>query len=153
MKGRRQVTEGCLIFETWVVCAIQRVNGQDNIFKCFWMGYGSRCQAHRFVSRTATLLGFLTLNSFLCVSRMFHHPKDIQPTWHNSRKQWSQHGPASLWSSCPNELRLFWGQKWWLVGVQLNIRKVSLMFRTLSLYCPSKVYVEVMIVDRTRTDE
>ena len=38
-----------------------------------------------------------TLNSFPCVSRMVHHPKDIQPTWHNSGKHWSQHGPASLW--------------------------------------------------------
>ena len=24
--------------------------------------------------------GFFTLNSFPCVSRMVHHPKDIQPT-------------------------------------------------------------------------
>ena len=31
------------------------------------------------VSRTAMLLGF-TLNSFLCVLRIVHHPKDIQPT-------------------------------------------------------------------------
>ena len=26
------------------------------------------------------LLGFYTLNSFPCVSRITHHPKDIQPT-------------------------------------------------------------------------
>ena len=29
------------------------------------------------VLRTATLLGFSTLNIFMCVSRMVHHPKDI----------------------------------------------------------------------------
>ena len=40
------------------MCAIQRLNGQDKRFKCLFTGYGSRCQAHRFVSRTATLLGF-----------------------------------------------------------------------------------------------
>ena len=44
------------------MCAIQKVNGQlytqDKIFKCLWTGYGSRWQAHRFVSRTVTLLGF-----------------------------------------------------------------------------------------------
>ena len=40
------------------VCAIQRVNQQDKIFKCLWTGYGSWGQEHQFVSRTATLLGF-----------------------------------------------------------------------------------------------
>ena len=67
------------------------------------------------VSRTAT-----------CLSRMVHHPKSIQTSWHKFEKHWSQHGPAclrntldTLWSLCPNELRLFWGQK----GVQLNIMK------------------------------
>jgi hypothetical protein len=42
--------------------------------------------------------GLFTLNSFLCVSRMVHHPKDIQPSRHNSGKHWSQHGSSSLWS-------------------------------------------------------
>jgi hypothetical protein len=31
-------------------------------------------------ARTATLLDFFTLNSLPCVSRMVHHPKDIQTT-------------------------------------------------------------------------
>ena len=38
--------------------AIQRVNGQDKICNYLWTGYGRRWQVHRFVSRTATLLGF-----------------------------------------------------------------------------------------------
>ena len=42
----------------WCMWAIQRVTGQDKRFKCLWTGYGSRFQAHRFVSRTALLLGF-----------------------------------------------------------------------------------------------
>jgi hypothetical protein len=40
------------------MCAFQRVNGKNNRLKFLWTGYGSRCQAHRFVSRTAMLLGF-----------------------------------------------------------------------------------------------
>ena len=36
-------------------------------FKCLWTGYGSWCQKHRFVSRTATLLGF----SSSTVSRLY----------------------------------------------------------------------------------
>jgi hypothetical protein len=82
------------------------------------------------VSRTATLLVFFSLNSFPCVSRMVHYP-----TWHNCGKHWSLHGPASLWNafdtlqSMPDELRLFWGQKW----VQHNMRKELLMFSTFSV--------------------
>ena len=89
------------------------------------------------------------LKSFPCVSRMVHHPKNIHPTWHNCGKHWSQHGPASPWntfdtlkSPCHNELRLFWGQK----RVQLNIRKVFLMFAILSVHYQvkpiNKWYVE-----------
>ena len=40
------------------MCAIQKVNGRDKSFKFLCTGYGRRCQAHRFVSRIATLLGF-----------------------------------------------------------------------------------------------
>ena len=79
--------------------------------------------------------GCFTLNSFPCVSRTVHHPKDIQPTWHNCGKHWSHN-----WASIPVER--FWhlveyaptnwgsseGQK-----VQLNIRKVFL-FCTLSVH-------------------
>ena len=38
-------------------------------------------------------------DSFPCVSRMVHNPKDIQPTWHHYVKHWSQHWPATLWNS------------------------------------------------------
>ena len=83
----------------------------------FCSEYASRCQMHRFECvKSCNAAVFFTLKGFLCVSRMIHHPKDIQPTWHNCGKHWSQHRPASLWnafytlwSPCPNELRLFWG--------------------------------------------
>ena len=59
------------------VCwAIQRVNGQDKIFKCVWTGYGNSCQAHRFVSRTATLLGF----SHSTVSRVYQERSTTRRT-------------------------------------------------------------------------
>ncbi|XP_055725810.1 oligophrenin-1-like isoform X5 [Salvelinus fontinalis] len=65
-------------------------------------------------SPTATPSEDTPASYFPCVSRMVHYPKDIQPTWHNCGKHWSQHGPASLWnafdtlqSPCPNKLRLF----------------------------------------------
>ena len=84
------------------------------------MVVGARCTGLS-VSRTVTLLGF----SRSTVSRIYH-----------CGKHWSQHGPASLWkafdamsSPCPDELRLFWGQR----RVQLNIRTVFLMFCTLSV--------------------
>ena len=112
MKGR-------IIFKPW---------GMDCVCVPFrgWMGKtkylsaferGSRCQALQFECvKTCNAVGFFILNSFLCVSRAVHHPKDIQPTWHNCGKHWSQHGV------------LFWGE------VQLNIRKGFLMFGILSVY-------------------
>jgi hypothetical protein len=40
------------------------------------------------VSKSATLLGFSS-SAVSHVWRMVHHPKDIQPTWHNCGKHWS----------------------------------------------------------------
>ena len=94
------------------MCTIQRMNGQDKIFKCLWMGYGSRCQVHRFVSTTATLLGFSHW-TVSCVSRMVQNPKDIQPTWHNCGKHWSQHG-ASIPVECFQQLGKFQKMMSWL---------------------------------------
>ena len=117
MKGRRLVKKNTnLRHETDCVCAIQRVNGEDKRLKCLWNGYGSRCQAHRFVSRTAPLLGFslFTLNSFLCI-------KDgPPPKWHQSNLtsigvHMAQYPCGTLSPPrrvlCPDELRLLWGQK------------------------------------------
>ena len=60
----------------------------------------NRWQVHRFECvKNCNAAGFFTLNRFPCVSGMVHHPKDIQPTWHNFGKHWSQHGPASLWNA------------------------------------------------------
>ena len=134
MKGRRQVKGH--FFKPWdnwhelCMSAIQRVNGQDNIFKCLWTGYGSTCQVHWFVSRTATLVGFSTTNSFLCVSRTVHHPKNIQPIWHNFVKLW-RHGPESLCNAWHLVVRASanWGcSKSKKGGGQLSIRKLFIMF-------------------------
>jgi hypothetical protein len=58
------------------MCAIQRVNGKNEIFKCLWTGYGSRCQADHFVSRTLTLQGF----SRSTVSRVYQERSTTQRT-------------------------------------------------------------------------
>jgi hypothetical protein len=50
----------------------------------------------------------------------------LESTWASIPVECSQH----LGSPCPDELRLFWGQK----KVQLDIGKVFLMFCTLSVY-------------------
>jgi hypothetical protein len=76
------------------MCAIHNVNGQDTRLKCLWTGYENRCEAHRFVSRTATLLGF-------SCSTVSHGPppKGHPDYWHNCGKISSQHRPASLWNT------------------------------------------------------
>ena len=79
------------------------------------MVVGARCTS-LCVSRTATVLGF-SCSTFLCVSRMVHHPKDIQPTWHNCGKHWSQHGPAwNLIESMPRQIEAVLR----INGLQLN---------------------------------
>ena len=57
------------------MCTNPRVNGQDKIFKGL-TGYGSRCLAHQFVLRTATLLGF----SCATVSRVYQEWPTTQRT-------------------------------------------------------------------------
>ena len=131
MKGMRQVQEGFLSpesTETWIVCVCHS-EGDLNAFQQ-GMVIGAR-RTGLSLSRMVAA-GMFTLNRFPCV----HHPKENKPTWHNCGKHWSQYGPASLWNAldtlqcqCPDELRLFWGQK----RVQLNIRKVLLMFCPLSI--------------------
>ena len=98
------------------VCVpFKRVNGQDNIYKCLWTGYGSRCQAHQFEWRTATLLGF----SHSKVSRVYQEWSTIQRTSSqlditvgSSGVNMGQHpcGTLSKHSSV-HALMLFWGQK------------------------------------------
>ena len=75
------------------MCAIQKVNGRDKILRGLWMGYDSRCQAHRSECvKNCNAAVLFTLNSFPCVSRMVRHPKDIQPSWHNCDQPWQHDG-------------------------------------------------------------
>jgi hypothetical protein len=78
-RRRRQVKEGFWFMDCVCVCvcAIQRVKGQDrNNVSAFVQGLVAAVCV-----KNCNAAGFLTLNSFPCVSRMVHHPKDIQPTW------------------------------------------------------------------------
>jgi hypothetical protein len=61
--------------------------------------------------------GFFTFNSFQCVSRMVHHPKDIQTTWQlceATDSTWASIAMecfGHLTSPCPDEIRLYWEQR------------------------------------------
>ena len=70
-------------------------HSEGDRFRCLWSGYGSRCQFE--CVKNCNTAGFVTFNSFLCVSIMVHHPKDIQPTW----QLWE--ALESTWASIPVE--------------------------------------------------
>jgi hypothetical protein len=78
MKGRRQVIkEGFLsleTIETWIVY----VWHSEEDFSAFEQGMVVGTRHNSLLNRNAA--GFFMLNSFPCVSRMVHHPTDIQPT-------------------------------------------------------------------------
>ena len=69
------------IFKLWYnwdrlcMCAIQKVNGQDKRLKCFWMVMVVGARRTGLCVKNCSAAGFFMLNSFLCVSRMVHHPK------------------------------------------------------------------------------
>ena len=107
MKGRRQVEKGLLSLETiesWIVyvCHSEGEWARHKIYcKCLWTGYGSRCQAHRFASRTEMQLGFSTLNSFMCVSRMVCRPKghlaNLTQLWEALKSTWASIPVEHFW--------------------------------------------------------
>jgi hypothetical protein len=85
LKGRRQVKE-CILsletIETWIVYVCHsegewaRQKDLSALERAMVVGVRHTGLS---VSKTAMLLGFSTLNSFLCVSRMVHQPKGIWP--------------------------------------------------------------------------
>ena len=118
------------------------VNEQDKMFKWLWTGHGSRCQVHRFVSRTITLLGF----SCSTDSRVYQEWCTAQRTI-SLKQLWK--ALASTWASIPVErfghLVDSMPQRIEAVlrsigRVQLKIRVVFLMFCTLSVYYVIKLY-------------
>jgi hypothetical protein len=86
-----------------------------------------RCQAHRFLLRTATLLGF-SRSTISCVyqewSTIQRSSSQLDTTMGSIGFNTGQHPCGTLSSLCHDELRLFWGQQG---RVQLNIRNVLLM--------------------------
>ena len=104
----------------WIVCVPFR-DWMGNTKYLNRLRIGARCTG--LCQELQRCWVFHTTVSPPCVSRMVHNPKDIQPTWQNCGKHWSQHGPASLWNAfdtlscpCPDELRLFWGHIIFLSG-------------------------------------
>ena len=94
------------------------------------------------VSRTAMLLGFHSQQFPVCTMNYpppKGHPANLTQLWGSIGVNMGQHHCGTLstpCNQCLDKLRLFWGQK----GVQLNIRKVFLMFCTLSVYTHYCVY-------------
>ena len=112
------------------------VNGQDKIFKCFWTGYGSRCQSHRFECQELQRCWDFHAQQFPVCIKNGPPPKGHPANWTQLLE-----ALESIWASIPVERfghyvesiprRIDW-------GVQLNIRKVFLMFCRLSVFlcCP-----------------
>ena len=92
MKGRRHVKERFLsleTIETWIVyvCPIQRVNGQDKIFKSLSTEYGSRCQAHWFECvKNCNAAGFFTLKNGPPPKG---HPANLTQMWETLESSWA----------------------------------------------------------------
>jgi hypothetical protein len=140
MKGRRQVEEGFLSFETtetWIcMCVIQRVNGQDKMLRCLWTGYGIRCQAHRLVSRTVTLLGF-SCSTVSCVFQEWSSTErpssQLDTTEGSIGVNMGQHPCITLSTTCSVHATTNWGCSEDKRDCN-SILERFLMFCTLSLY-------------------
>ena len=104
------------------MCTFQRVSGQDNIFK--WQ---FECV------KNCNGAGFFTLNSFPSVLRTVHHPKDIQPIWHNRGVNMGQYPYGMLSTPCRVHDPTNWGCSEGKREGHLHIRKRFLMCCTLNV--------------------
>lgn len=101
-------------------------------FKCLLNGewYCSRCQAHRLKCvRNCNAAGFFMHNSFLCVSRKVHHPKDNWAALESTRASILVERLRVHAQPIEAVLRGKKGR-----GLQLYISKVFLMFGILNVF-------------------
>ena len=119
--------------------------GKTTNLSAFGTGYGSRCQTHRFESRTATLLGF----SSSTVSSMYQEwsstrrtSNQLDTTMGSIRVNVSQHPRGKLSTFCRVRAPTNWGCSEGK-GLHLNIRKVFLMFS--SLRCRRRINITLII--------
>jgi hypothetical protein len=112
----------------WAVPDIPVFSNKDKRFKCLWARYGSRCQAHRFVSRTATRLGFS-----MCIKigpQPKGHPASLTKQWdalESTSVSITVEHFRHLVESMPRPIWV-WSEK------QLNITNVFLMYGILSVF-------------------
>jgi hypothetical protein len=106
------------------MCAIQRVNRPDKIFKCLWTGYGSRSQAHQFVQRC-----------WISHSQQFQEWSTTQKTSNHFDTttgsigvNMDQHPCGTFLTPCRVHALMNWGCSEWKRGVHLNNRNVFVMF-------------------------
>jgi hypothetical protein len=97
--------------------------------------------------RTAMLLGFSPSTVSMCIKNgppRKGHSANLTQLWEALESRWASI-PGMLstpCSPCPDELRLFRGQR----GVQLNIRKVFPMFCTLSIFSAGMSLLNLIIM-------
>jgi hypothetical protein len=107
--------------------------GKTKYLKCLWTGYCSRCQAHQFECiNNLNAAGFFMLNSFPCVSIIFHPPRTSSQLWEVLESTWTSI-PVECLTLCRVHALTNWGWSEDKKGVQSNIRKVFLKFFTLSV--------------------
>ena len=85
------------MIEILILCAIQRVNGQDKRLKCLWTGYGSRYQAHWLCQELQRCWGFHAQQFPVCI-------KDSPPpNGHPANLTQLCEALESTWASIPVE--------------------------------------------------
>ena len=109
----------------------------DKTKDCIWTGYSSRCQEHQFVSRTATQLDF-SRSTVSCVyqewSTTQRTSRQLDTTVGSIVVNMSQDPRGTLWHLVDAMLLQIEAGLRAKRGVELHIRKVFLMFCTLSVF-------------------
>ena len=115
--------------------AIQRVNVQDKIFKCLWTGYGSRCRQNGLCQGLQCCWVFPS-------STVSHVYQDWSTTQRTSSQldttvgsigvKMGQHSCGTLSTPCRVHALTNW------CCSEGNVRKMSLMFCTFSVYCSTE---------------
>ena len=141
--GRRQVKDNFKplrqLRHALCMCAIQRVNGQDKIFKCLWTGYGVGARCTGLFQELQRCCFFHAQQFPVCIKNgppPKEHPANLTKLWEALQSTWANIPVERFWhlvESLPWVIDAVLRAKG---GVQLNIRKVFLMFCKLSVIWP-----------------
>ena len=152
MKGRRQIKEGFSsleTIETWIVCVpFSGWMRKTKDWSAFEQGMVVGAWASSLCQELQCCWVFHAQQFPACIKNgptPKGCPANLTQLWEALESTWAS-VPVNafdiLYSPCPEELRLFGGKK----SVQLNIRKVFLMFSTLSVNSMVITVVFLLIV-------